>query len=53
MFVAVPMLAFALAFVPIVLMMLWSMPWLAHFRQGPFEWLWRSVARGRFSPIRR
>tara|TARA_B100000678_G_scaffold186975_1_gene156305 strand:+ start:123 stop:1358 length:1236 start_codon:yes stop_codon:yes gene_type:complete len=45
--------AFALAFVPIVLMMLWSMPWLAHFRQGPFEWLWRSVARGRFSPIRR
>ena len=25
----------------------WSLPWLARFRYGPFEWLWRSLARGR------
>jgi uncharacterized protein len=29
------------------LMLLWSKPWLDHFRYGPFEWLWRSLARGR------
>jgi len=45
--------AFALAFVPIVSMMIWSRPWLARFRQGPFEWLWRGIARGRFGPILR
>ena len=45
--------AFALAFVPIVLMLIWSPLWLARFRQGPFEWLWRGIARGRFGPIRR
>ena len=45
--------AFALAFVPIVLMMAWSQPWLARVRQGPFEWLWRGFARGRFAPILR
>ena len=45
--------AFALAFVPIALMMLWSPLWLARFRQGPFEWLWRGIARGRFGPILR
>lgn len=26
--------------------LLWSKPWLARFRYGPFEWLWRSLARG-------
>jgi len=45
--------AFACAFVPIALMLLWSRPWLAYFRQGPFEWLWRGIARGRFGPILR
>jgi len=34
------------------LMLLWSRPWLSHFRYGPFEWLWRSLARLRFQPIR-
>ena len=28
------------------LMLLWSKPWLDRFRYGPFEWLWRSLARG-------
>lgn len=28
------------------MILLWSKPWLARFRFGPFEWLWRSLARG-------
>ncbi len=36
-----------------VLMLLWSKPWLERFRYGPFEWLWRSLARWRFEPMRR
>lgn len=35
------------------LILLWSKPWLAHFRYGPFEWLWRSLARGSLQPMRR
>ena len=34
------------------LMLLWSQPWLKHFRYGPLEWLWRSLARGRAQPMR-
>jgi uncharacterized protein len=34
------------------LILLWSKPWLEHFRYGPFEWLWRSLARGRLQPMR-
>ena len=36
-----------------VLMLLWSKPWLDRFRYGPFEWLWRSLARWRLEPMRR
>ena len=32
--------------------LLWSRPWLARFRYGPFEWLWRSLSRGRLQPMR-
>lgn len=32
--------------------LLWSQPWLARFRYGPFEWLWRSLSRGKLQPIR-
>ncbi|HET9426752.1 MAG TPA: DUF418 domain-containing protein [Allosphingosinicella sp.] len=35
------------------LMLLWSKPWLDRFLYGPFEWLWRSLARGRVEPMRR
>jgi uncharacterized protein len=35
------------------LMLLWSKPWLERFRYGPFEWLWRSLARFRLEPMRR
>lgn len=30
------------------LMLLWSKPWLARFKYGPLEWLWRSLVRGKF-----
>src|SRR5205085_1219240 len=29
------------------LMLAWSAPWLKRFRQGPLEWLWRSLTEGR------
>lgn len=35
------------------LMLLWSKPWLQRFRYGPFEWLWRTLARGHLQPMRR
>ena len=35
------------------LMLAWSKPWLDRFAYGPFEWLWRSSARGRWQPFRR
>jgi uncharacterized protein len=34
-------------------MLLWSKPWLDRFRYGPFEWAWRSLARGSPQPMRR
>jgi uncharacterized protein len=36
-----------------LLMLLWSKPWLDHFCYGPFEWLWRSLARGGLQAMRR
>jgi uncharacterized protein len=35
------------------LMLAWSKPWLERHQYGPFEWLWRSLARGRIEPMRR
>lgn len=43
--------AFAIALLPIALMMLFSPIWLSRFQQGPLEWLWRSIAQGRFRPL--
>ena len=34
------------------LMLLWSKPWLDRFNYGPFEWLWRSLARWQAQPMR-
>ena len=34
------------------LMLAWSKPWLAHFRQGPLEWAWRSLAQRRMLRFR-
>lgn len=36
-----------------LLQLLWSPLWLARFRYGPFEWLWRSLTLGRAAPMRR
>ena len=35
------------------LMLLWSKPWLDRFAYGPFEWLWRSLARWQIQPMRK
>lgn len=35
-----------------VLMLIWSPLWLAHFRQGPLEWLWRSLTERRILAFR-
>ncbi|WP_296674777.1 DUF418 domain-containing protein [Novosphingobium sp.] len=35
------------------LMLLWSKPWLEHFRYGPLEWLWRCLTYWRIFPLRR
>ncbi|MBW4329848.1 DUF418 domain-containing protein [Stakelama sp. CBK3Z-3] len=34
------------------IILLWSEPWLRHFRYGPLEWLWRCCARGKLQPLR-
>jgi uncharacterized protein len=34
------------------LMLAWSKPWLARYRQGPLEWLWRSLTDGRRLPFK-
>jgi uncharacterized protein len=36
-----------------LIMLLWSKPWLDRFAYGPFEWLWRSLARRKLQPMRR
>jgi uncharacterized protein len=36
-----------------LLMLAWSKPWLDRFRYGPFEWVWRSAARGKLQPMRK
>ena len=35
------------------LMLAWSKPWLDRFSYGPFEWLWRSLARWELQPMRK
>jgi len=35
------------------LMLAWSKPWLDRFQYGPFEWLWRSLARWEIQPMRK
>jgi uncharacterized protein len=35
------------------LMLAWSKPWLERHHYGPFEWVWRSLARWRWQPMRR
>jgi uncharacterized protein len=44
--------ALAIALLVFGMQMLWSPLWLARFRFGPAEWLWRSLTYGRFQPMR-
>jgi len=34
-------------------MLLWSKWWLDRFRYGPFEWVWRCLARWKWEPMRK
>jgi uncharacterized protein len=34
-------------------MLAWSKPWLERFQYGPFEWLWRTLARGQVQRLRK
>lgn len=36
-----------------IVMLAWSRPWLARFRYGPLEWLWRCLTYGRLFALRR
>ncbi|HUH23871.1 MAG TPA: DUF418 domain-containing protein, partial [Brevundimonas sp.] len=36
-----------------ILQLIWSPLWLAKFRMGPLEWLWRCLTYGRRLPLRR
>jgi uncharacterized protein len=44
--------AYALCVPVWIAMLAWSKPWLDHYRYGPMEWAWRSLARGRIEKIR-
>lgn len=45
--------AFAAAIAAFALQTAISTAWLARFRYGPAEWLWRSITYKRFQPMRR
>ena len=36
-----------------VAMLLWSKPWLARYRYGPLEWLWRCLTYWKVFPLKR
>lgn len=44
---------YPIVFVSWVAMLMWSTPWLARYRYGPFEWAWRSLARWSLQSMRR
>ena len=35
-----------------VVQLAWSQPWLARFRYGPFEWVWRCATYRSLPPLR-
>ena len=48
-----PMGQMALVALGWALMLGWSKPWLARFKQGPLEWAWRSLTEGRVMGFRK
>jgi uncharacterized protein len=47
-----PLFGLVLALVIFPVQMAWSTWWLARYRFGPMEWLWRSLTYGRLQPMR-
>ena len=46
-----PALGLLIALVLYATQIAWSRFWLAHFRMGPMEWVWRSASDGRPQPL--
>jgi uncharacterized protein len=47
-----PALAFVISVAIFAVQLVYSRLWLAHFRFGPLEWLWRAATYGKFPPLR-
>jgi uncharacterized protein len=48
-----PALGFVVSVIIFGIQIIYSRIWLAHFRFGPLEWLWKGAAYGKLPPIRR
>jgi uncharacterized protein len=48
-----PTVGFAIPLGVVALQIAWSHLWLAHFRFGPVEWVWRSLTYGKAQPMRK
>lgn len=46
-----PALGLLIALVVYATQIVWSRVWLAHFRMGPMEWVWRSATYGHPQPL--
>ncbi|MGI4741453.1 MAG: DUF418 domain-containing protein [Janthinobacterium lividum] len=50
----IPVWGAILLSIPLFALQIWlSVKWLAHFKYGPVEWLWRSCTYGKLQPLRR
>ena len=47
-----PAVALLISLAVFAVQILWSHWWLAHFRFGPLEWLWRMATYGKLQPMR-
>ena len=47
-----PALGLVIALILFSFQIVYSRAWLAHFRYGPLEWLWRGASYGKLPPLR-
>ncbi len=47
-----PAVGLVIALIIFSLQIVYSRAWLAHFRYGPLEWLWRGASYGKLPPLR-
>ena len=47
-----PLLGLGIAAAIFIVQIFWSRWWLARFRFGPLEWLWRAATYGKLPPMR-